>query len=81
MRRLYQLISAFLLSQAGKKSSTSDNTNNNGKANYIETLKYFPSFKHDGKKLRCEVTHEAYSKVALENNENEADVVLKITCK
>jgi len=49
-----------------------------GKKNYIETLKYFPSEKHDGKTLRCQVEHQAYTDVQKNDKQNEAEVLLKV---
>jgi len=58
--------------------STRDEDASSGKKNYIETLKYYPSEKHDGKTLRCQVEHQAYTDVQKEGKENEAEVVLKV---
>ena len=52
-----------------------------GKKNYIETLKYFPSEKHNGKTLRCQVEHQAYTDVQKNDKQNEAEVLLKVQCK
>ena len=60
--------------------STRDEDASSGKKNYIETLKYYPSEKHDGKTLRCQVEHQAYTDVQKEGKENEAEVVLKVQC-
>jgi len=49
-----------------------------GKKDYIETLKYYPNQDHDGKTLRCQVTHQAYTQVQKEGKVNEAEVVLKV---
>jgi hypothetical protein len=49
-----------------------------GKKDYIETLKYYPNQDHDGKTLRCEVTHQAYTQVQKQGKENEAEVILKV---
>lgn len=49
-----------------------------GKKNYIETLKYFPSEKHNGKTLRCQVEHQAYTDVQKNDKQNEAEVLLKV---
>merc|ERR1711994_1115116 len=58
--------------------TASDVEASSGKKNYIETLKYYPSEKHDGKTLRCQVEHQAYTDVQKEGKENEAEVVLKV---
>ena len=50
----------------------------NGKNNYIETLKYVPNGKDDGKILRCLVQHQAYTDVQKEGKQNEAEVLMKI---
>ena len=61
--------------------SVSTEDKESGKKNYIETLKYFPSEKHDGKTLRCQVEHQAYTDVQKEGKQNEAEVILKVQCK
>ena len=61
--------------------STSTEDKDSGKKNYIETLRYFPSEKHDGKTLRCQVEHQAYTDVQKEDKLNEAEVLLKVQCK
>ena len=58
--------------------STKDN---GGKKDYIATLKYFPAEMHNNKDLRCQVTHQAYSAVQTAEKANEAQLVLKISCK
>jgi hypothetical protein len=50
----------------------------NGKADHIETLRYYPDSKHDEKKLSCKDVHEAYTEVQLNQKDNEAEVLLKI---
>ena len=69
----------FLLNLQGEISSSSEDASA-GKKNYIETLKYYPSEKHDGKTLRCQVEHQAYTDVQKEGKENEAEVVLRVQC-
>jgi len=64
--------------QLNGEISVSTEDKESGKKNYIETLKYFPSEKHDGKTLRCQVEHQAYTDVQKEGKQNEAEVVLKV---
>jgi hypothetical protein len=63
--------------------ATSINEKNpaNGKADYIETLRYYPKQNHDGKKLKCEVKHSAYTEADTATNKNEAEVLLKVHYK
>lgn len=69
----------FLLNLQGEISSNSEEASA-GKKNYIETLRYYPSWKHDGKILRCQVEHQAYTDIQKEGKENEAEVVLRVQC-
>jgi len=64
--------------QLNGEISASTEDKDSGKKNYIETLKYFPSEKHDGKTLRCQVEHQAYTDVQKEGKQNEAEVLLKV---
>lgn len=63
--------------KAGK--SKREENKKEGKADYIETLKYFPDSKHNGKTLRCQVSHQAYTQVQKEEKKNEAELLLKIS--
>lgn len=62
---------------AGKK--TEADKSDDGKANYVETLLYYPDSSHNGKKLRCEVNHQAYTEAQKQSKENEVDVLLQIS--
>ena len=42
-----------------------------GKADYVQTIKYFPNAMHNGKDIKCVVSHEAYSAADLEVKRNE----------
>ena len=61
--------------------SQSNEEREGGKKDYIETLKYFPSEKHDGKALRCQVEHQAFTDVQKNDKQNEAEVILRVQCK
>ena len=52
-----------------------------GRKDFTATLQYYPTAKHDGKDLRCQVNHPAYSAAQKEKKENMAQVALKIQCK
>ena len=69
----------YLLNLQGEITA-SDVEASSGKKNYIETLKYYPSEKHDGKTLRCQVEHQDYTDIQKEGKENEAEVVLRVQC-
>lgn len=49
-----------------------------GRKDFTATLQYYPTAKHDGKDLRCQVNHPAYSAAQKEKKENMAQVALKI---
>ena len=68
-----------LLNCQGEISASAEDASA-GKKNYIETLRYYPSWKHDGKILRCQVEHQAYTDIQKEGKENEAEVVLRVQC-
>ena len=43
------------------ETSVREDDKGEGKKNFIETLKYVPSAKDDGKMLKCQVGHQAYN--------------------
>jgi len=61
---------------AVSKVNTADNES--GKKDFTATLQYYPDAKHDGKELRCQVTHPAYTAAQKQKKENIAQVALKI---
>ena len=69
----------FLLNLQGEISANSEDLSA-GKKNYIQTLKFYPNWKHDGKSLKCQVEHQAYTDAQKEDKENEAEVLLRVQC-
>ena len=53
----------------------------NGKRDYVQTLKYFPDPKHNGHDIKCVVEHTAYSEVAKNEKINEISRKLELYCK
>ena len=53
----------------------------NGKADYVETLTYYADAKHNGKALRCEIIHAGYTEAQKERMENKIEKNLELFCK
>ena len=60
---------------------SAENDANDGKADYIQTLKYFANAKHNGQTLKCEVTHLGYSEAQKAEGANVITRNLELYCK
>jgi hypothetical protein len=70
-----------LLYLQGVKDEKTLNKQKNGKADYRQTLKYFPDPKHNGKDIKCVVDHMAYTEANIATGLNEISKRLELTCK
>ena len=65
----------------GEKVDSAENDGNDGKADYIQTLKYFPKTKHNGQTLKCEASHLGYSEMQKAEGVNIIEKNLELYCK
>ncbi len=65
----------------GVKTDQELNKGTDGKADYVQTLKYFADPKHNGQELKCVVDHMAYSDAQLADKENEITKRLELLCE
>ena len=65
----------------GETNEKEENIQQNGKRDYVQTLKYFPDPKHNGHDIKCQVEHSAYTEATLSEGRNEVSRKLELYCK
>ena len=65
----------------GEVNDKEENVQQNGKRDFVQTLKYFPDPKHNGHDIKCVVEHSAYTEATLNERRNEVSRKLELYCK
>ena len=65
----------------GEMVDSAENESNDGKADYIQTMKYLANAKHNGQILRCEVEHLGYTEAQKAEGANVITKNLELYCK
>lgn len=58
-----------------------ENEDGEGKADYVQTMRYFAASKHNGQTLRCQIEHMGYTDAQLQSGIDKAEKALTIYCK
>ena len=61
--------------------TNSEENPQNGRRDFVQTIKYFPEFKHNDQVLKCVVNHPEYTKAAINEGRNMVEKKLELRGK